>query len=79
MKKQLEFSKLVVVWVVLLTSFSVIADDILAYCGRVTNGETTRTIVASLAATIVTYAVKSFFEKKERNKHNLDENGNPRG
>ena len=72
------YSKKIVKWVIWLTTLAVVADIVLAYCGRNTNGETTRAVITSLAVTVVGYGAKSAFEKRERNKYNLDADGNPR-
>ena len=72
------YSKKIVKWVIWLTTLAVVADIVLAYCGRNTNGETTRTVITALAVTVVGYGAKSAFEKRERNKYNLDADGNPR-
>lgn len=72
------YSKKIVKWVVWLTSLAVICDIVLAYCGRTVNGETTRTLITSLAVVVVGYGAKSAFEKKQRNIFNLDADGNPR-
>ena len=68
---------MVVIWVLIMTTLTVIASYALAAFDKQTVESLTGTIVASLATLLVTYCIKSLGEKASRNKHHLDENGNP--
>lgn len=76
-KRKLTFTKMVVMWVLVLTTLTVIASYVLAAFDKQTVETLTGTIVASLATLLVTYCIKSLGEKASRNKYHLDENGNP--
>lgn len=77
MKKKTEFSKKVVLWVLVLTTLTVAGSFLLAAFDKQTVESLTSVIVTSLAVIIVTYCVKSLGEKASRNRHHLDANGTP--
>lgn len=76
-KRRLSFSKIVVLWVLILTTASVIASYALSAFDKQTVESLSMTLITALAASIVTYCIKSLGEKASRNKYRLDENGNP--
>ena len=76
-KRRLSFSKIVVLWVLSLTTASVIASYALSAFDKQTVESLSMTLITALAASIVTYCIKSLGEKASRNKYHLDENGNP--
>ena len=76
-KRRLSFSKIVVLWVLILTTASVIASYTLSAFDKQTVESLSMTLITALAASIVTYCIKSLGEKASRNKYHLDENGNP--
>lgn len=70
-----EFSKFVVVWVLVVTTGSVWKSYSLASHGLDPVEGLAETIVTSLAVIVVTYCIKSLGEKNSRNKYGVDENG----
>ena len=76
-KRRLSFSKIVVLWVLILTTASVIASYALSALDKQTVESLSMTLITALAASIVTYCIKSLGEKASRNKYHLDENGSP--
>ena len=70
-----EFSKFVVVWVLVLTTGTIVASYVLASQDLDPIEGLAETLVTSLAVIVVTYCVKSLGEKNSRNKYGVGENG----
>jgi len=76
-KRSPEFSKCVVVAMLVISCGWISLSFILAWFGKDTLEGLTETIVTTLLASIVGYFAKAFFEKNSRNKYGLDADGNP--
>lgn len=76
-KRRVEFSKRVVVAMMVISCGWVSLSFVLSWFGKETLEGLTETIVTTLLASIVGYFAKSFFEKNSRNKYGLDVDGNP--
>ena len=75
--RKMDFSKKVLVWVIILTSVGFTSSFILAFFDKNPVTEITTTLLASCVGSIVAYSVKSAFEKNSRNKYHLDADGLP--
>jgi len=76
-KRRIEFSKRVVITMMVISCCWVSLSFVLSWFGKETLEGLTQTIVTTLLASIVGYFAKSFFEKNSRNKYGLDADGNP--
>lgn len=75
MKKKIEFSKILVIWALVITTLCITSSYLLALfdhdsCENITVG-----VVSTCIAIAVSYEAKSLGEKHSRNKFGLDENG----
>ena len=78
MKKKLDFSKKVVLAVLICSLIFVAASYVLAYYGKSTNDAVTGNVLLYVTApTVAAYMTSKTVEKTNRNKHGLDENGQP--
>lgn len=78
MKKKLDFSKKVVLAVLICSLIFVAASYVLAYYGKSTNDAVTGNVLLYVTApTIAAYMTSKTVEKTSRNKHGLDETGQP--
>ena len=76
MKKWLEFSKIVVYLMWIITVIWVTASYFLAWKGKDTNSPVTITVITTLLGVLIAYFITKTTEKVSRNKHGLDANGN---
>lgn len=72
MKKRTEFSKLLVVWALILTTICIAASYILAFNDHDGCQEITVSVSAACIAIAVAYEAKSYGEKNSRNKYGVD-------
>ena len=77
-KKRWEFKKKLAVWAIIAATLAAIASYALAVKDKNAVSEVTTTIFQACIAYLITYAGASATEKISRNRHNLDEDGNPR-
>lgn len=75
--KPWEFSKKLAVWAAVMATASVAASYVLAIFDKQTASDVTTTIFTACIGYLITYAGKSLGEKVSRNRHGLDENGQP--
>lgn len=75
--KPWEFSKKLAVWAAVMATASAAASYVLAIFDKQTASDVTTTIFAACIGYLITYAGKSLGEKVSRNRHGLDENGQP--
>ena len=73
---KLEFSKIVVFLMLIITVVWVTASYFLAWKCKDTNETVTVAIISTLIATILSYYVTKTTEKMSRNKYGLDKDGN---
>lgn len=76
-KKPLTFSKKIVIWAMIASTFALLMPYVLAWFQRDPVESLSATIITTCAGCIIAYVVKSLGEKMSRNKYHLDENGNP--
>ena len=76
-RKRIEFSKVLVIVVLLIGLYHQHWSYKLAEQDKYTNPEVTVAITTVIVGTCVGYLAKSFLEKKSRNDNKLDENGVP--
>lgn len=76
-KKKTGTSKKLAYWSATMATTSAIASYVLAAFGMDPVSELTSTIFTGCIGYLVTYAAKSLGEKISRNRHHLDEDGNP--
>ena len=75
--KPWEFSKKLAVWAAVMATASAAASCVLAIFDKQTASDVTTTIFTACIGYLITYAGKSLGEKVSRNRHGLDENGQP--
>lgn len=75
--KPWEFSKKLAVWAAVMATVSAAASYVLAIFDKQTTSDVTTTIFTACIGYLITYAGKSLGEKMSRNRHGLDENGQP--
>ena len=75
--KPWEFSKKLAVWAAVMATVSAAASYVLAIFDKQTTSDVTTTIFTACIGYLITYAGKSLGEKVSRNRHGLDENGQP--
>lgn len=75
--KPWEFSKKLAVWAAVMATASAAASYVLAIFDKQTTSDVTTTIFTACIGYLITYAGKSLGEKVSRNRHGLDENGQP--
>ena len=75
--KPWEFSKKLAVWAAVMATASDAASYVLAIFDKQTASDVTTTIFTACIGYLITYAGKSLGEKLSRNRHGLDENGQP--
>ena len=75
--KPWEFSKKLAVWAAVMATASTAASYVLAIFDKQTASDVTTTIFTACIGYLITYAGKSLGEKVSRNRHGLDENGQP--
>ena len=73
-KKKFEFSKVLVVWAMSITTICIALSYILAALGLDSCSEVTYAVVTTLTAIAVAYEAKSYGEKNSRNKYGVDIN-----
>jgi xanthine/uracil permease len=76
-KKKREFSKILAAWAVAIATATIIASVVLAIFDKQTVTDLSIAVFSACIGYLITYAGKSAFEKNSRNKHGLDEDGNP--
>lgn len=76
-KKKTEFSKKLAVWCVIVATLSAITSYVLSWFGNDSVSDVTTTIFTACIGYLITYAGKSLGEKMSRNKHQLNEYGEP--
>lgn len=76
-RKRIEFSKIIVIWVLVITTLTVAGSYVLSIFHRDTVEGLAGILVSSCAVCLVSYAIKSLGEKHSRNKYHLDADGNP--
>lgn len=74
---KLEFSKILAIWGCIISTIVVITSYILAALQLDTNTDVTNTVFTACIAYLISYAGKSLSEKMSRNKHGLDQDGQP--
>ena len=75
--KPWEFSKKLAVWAAVMATASAATSYVLAIFDKQTASDVTTTIFTACIGYLITYAGKSLGEKVSRNRHGLDENGQP--
>ena len=75
MKKRIEFSKLLVVWALVITTVCIVCSYVLAFTDHDSCSDVTGGVVTTCVAIAVSYEAKSLGEKHSRNKFGLDEHG----
>lgn len=75
-KKKKEFSKILVVWALVLTTLCIAISYILSFTNHDTASDVTVAVASACIAIAVAYEAKSFGEKNSRNKYGIDQNGN---
>ena len=73
----MEFSKILTVFLVFFGVGCIIASYILAFAGKDTNDSVTIALISQVVATNVGYLTYQYGLKHSRNKHGIDENGQP--
>lgn len=76
-KKKREFSKILAGWAVVIATATIVASVALAVFDKQPITDLSIAVFSACIGYLITYAGKSAFEKNSRNKHGLDENGNP--
>ena len=77
-RKKWEFSKKLAVWAAVMATATAAASFVLAFMDKLnTVSDVTNTVFTACIGYMITYAGKSLGEKVSRNKHGLDENGQP--
>lgn len=74
---KLEFSKIIVFFMLLITIGWVSTSYFLAFFGKDPNEIVTVTVISTLMVTLISYYVSKTTEKMSRNKYGIDKNGNP--
>lgn len=70
-KKKLEFSKLLVLWSLILTTACIIISYILAFQDHDSCSDITTSVATTCIAIAVGYEAKSFGEKNSRNRYGI--------
>lgn len=76
-KRPWEFSKKLAVWAVVVATAAAVASFVLAALDKQTVSDVTTTVFTACIGYLITYAAKSATEKVSRNRHGLDQDGNP--
>ena len=74
-KKKKEFSKILVVWALVLTTSCIALSYILSFTNHDPASDVTVAVASACIAIAVAYEAKSFGEKNSRNKYGVDRNG----
>lgn len=74
-KKKAEFSKILVIWALALTTLCVSLSYALSFWDHDPASDVTVAVVSTCIAIAVAYEAKSYGEKNSRNKYGIDENG----
>lgn len=75
--KKREFSKILAVWAVVIGTLAAITAFVLSAFDKQPVSDLAIAIFTACCAYLVSYAAKSLGEKMSRNKHGLDESGQP--
>lgn len=75
-KKRMEFSKILVVWAIAMTTICVAISYGLAMLDHDPVQDVTTAVAAACISICVAYKAKSYGEKNSRNKYGVDKNGN---
>lgn len=75
-KKRMEFSKILVVWAIAMTTLCVAISYGLALFNHDPVQDVTTAVAAACISICVAYKAKSYGEKNSRNKYGVDKNGN---
>ncbi len=70
-KRKLEFSKLLVLWALILTTACIIVSYILAFQDHDSCSDITTSVATTCIAIAVGYEAKSFGEKNSRNRYGI--------
>jgi Co/Zn/Cd efflux system component len=76
-RRKMEFSKKLVIWAAIIATFSALVPFILSFFDKQPSENISSVVFTACIGVLISYHGKSAFEKHSRNKHNLDENGNP--
>ena len=76
-KRKVQFSKALAVWAAVVATAVIIASVALAAFDKQTVSDLAVAVFTACIGYMVTYAGKSAYEKNSRNKHGLDEDGQP--
>ena len=76
MKRKIEFSKILVVWALVITTLCIVGSYVLSLFDHDSCSDITVGVVTTCVAIAVSYEAKSLGEKHSRNKYGIDEDGN---
>jgi L-asparagine transporter-like permease len=76
-KKKREFSKILAAWATVIATVTIAASVVLAVFDKQPVTDLSIAVFTACIGYLITYAGKSAYEKNSRNKHGLDEFGNP--
>ena len=76
-RKPMEFKKRLAAWAATLATLAFVLSYVLAFFDKQTVSDVTNTVFTACVGYLISYAAASLGEKASRNKHGIDEDGQP--